>query len=251
MNVVMAELDLQEAIDKIYTACRTCYNPGKPEDMYKEIKDKEHEVGKDELIMPLENEKKVKLIKQVLRSSHFSTVEHQTITFFISGLSRAAAQQLTRHRIGCNYSMQSQRYVTFEDGKFEHVTPPKINNNPEALSTFNKAMEDASTYYNALISLGIPAEDARAVLPNACSTNITFTVNLRELIHICNERLCTCAQLEIRQLTQQMARKVIAKLPFMEEFLVPKCGMLGYCNEPKFRTCGRKPLKATFFNKDK
>lgn len=242
MKVKLLPIDKDEVINKIYTACRTCYSQGTPEDIYKEIKDKEHEVGKDELTMSLEREKKIKLIKQVLESGHGSTYEHQTVTFLISDLSRAAAQQLTRHRIGCSYSMQSQRYVTFKDGKFEHVVPAKIKNNPEALDTFNKAMDAASTYYNALVSLGMPAEDARSVLPNACSTNITFTVNLRELIHICNERLCTCAQDEIRTMVGKMVKEVVKELPFLKEYLVPKCERLGYCNELK-RSCGRKEKK--------
>ena len=102
-----------------------------------------------------------------------------------------------------------------------------------------------SSFYAKLISLGIPAEDARMVLPNACHTNLTWSCNLRELIHVCNERLCKCAQIEIRLLVILMANEVEKILPFMKEYLVSKCDMLGYCNEPASRSCGKKPLKGT------
>lgn len=63
-------------------------------------------------------------------------------------------------------------------------------------------------------------EDARYVLPNACETALYLSCNLRELIHMSNERLCRRAQWEIRELVQQMVNLVPEALHFM---LVPKC----------------------------
>ena len=65
-----------------------------------------------------------------------------------------------------------------------------------------------------------------------------MTCNLRELIHICNERLCANAQKEIRELVRQMSFEVSLIMPFLEEFLQPKCEKIGYC--PEFKSCGRK-----------
>ena len=104
-------------------------------------------------------------------------------------------------------------------------------------------MGTLSEAYKKLVDLGLPAEDARAVLPNACATNLTWSCNLRELMHVCNERLCTCAQEEIRTMVREMVEKVTKELPFLKKYLVPKCEMLGYCNEPK-RSCGRKKLRS-------
>ena len=67
---------------------------------------------------------------------------------------------------------------------------------------------------------GVPNEDARYILPNACTTDLYLSCNLRELIHIANERLCTRAQWEIRELVKQMVALVDPELQFM---LVPKC----------------------------
>ena len=150
--------------------------------------------------------------------------------------------QLVRHR-HASYSQQSQRYVEFKDGGFDYVTPKSIEKNEKASTIFDEAMAYLTNSYANLTELGIPAEDARAVLPNACCTNITMSMNIRELIHICNERLCTCAQDEIRTMVREMVKEVNITLPFLKDYLVPKCEMLGYCNEPR-RSCGRKKLKS-------
>lgn len=240
MKVTMIPVNAEDVINRLYVACRTCYHAGKPEDMYKEILVADYELQEFKF---LEQEKRVKLIKYVLDSGHHSVLEHQSLTFLISGVSRALTHQLVRHRL-CSYSQQSQRYCDVEDGKFEYVTPHSIENDDEALKIFEKTMSDLAVAYDTLRKLDIPSEDARSVLPNACCSNITMSVNLRELIHICNERLCTCAQDEIRGLFKQIAKEVSNSLPFMKSYLVPKCEALGYCNEEK-RGCGRKPKKSS------
>lgn len=227
MKVVLSQIDANETLNKLYTACRTCYNAGKPEDMYAVVNE-----------TPEEN--KMKLLSAVIRSGHHSVLEHQTLTFFISGVSRALTHQLVRHRIA-SYSQQSQRYCEFKDGKFDYVVPQKIQNNPEAFKVFDELMQKDAEVYDKLIQLGLPAEDARSVLPQACCSNIVVTMNIRSFMHFCNERLCTCAQLEIRQLAQEMAKKASEALPFLKPYFVPKCEMLGYCNESIKRSCHRRP----------
>ncbi len=236
MKVVLSQIDTKEALNKLYTACRTCYNAGKPEDMYANVNE-----------TPDEN--KIKLLSAVIRSGHHSVLEHQTLTFFISGVSRALTHQLVRHRIA-SYSQQSQRYCEFKDGKFDYVVPNKIQNNPEAFKIFDELMQKDAEVYEKLIQLGLPAEDARSVLPQACCSNIVVSMNIRSFMHFCNERLCTCAQLEIRQLAQEMAKSAGEALPFLRPYFVPKCEMLGYCNEPDKRSCHRRPTFDTFIRKE-
>ena len=91
-------------------------------------------------------------------------------------------------------------------------------------------METISQHYNELRAIGVPNEDARYILPNACTTEMYLSCNLRELIHICNERLCARAQWEIRDLVKEMVTLVDPSLQFM---LVPKCksGRI-ICNSP-------------------
>jgi thymidylate synthase (FAD) len=85
---------------------------------------------------------------------------------------------------------------------------------------FNDSVLESKVGYASLILIDVLKEDARYVLPNACCTDIYMSCNLRELIHICNERLCSRAQWEIREVVQKMVNLVDPELKFM---LVPKC----------------------------
>ena len=229
-----------EVVDKLYSACRTCYAEGTPQEQYAKTQ--------EELTGATGWEKKWKLIRHVLDSGHHSVLEHASFTFFISGVSRALSHQLVRHRIGVSYSQQSQRYCAFEDG-FNYVIPPFISKDPELLGKFRELMTQINDTYQYFLGKEVPAEDARMVLPNACTTNLTVTINLRALMHFCEERMCTCAQGEIRQMARSMAKLITDKIPELKEYLREKCYRLGYCNENSKRSCGRKPLKSEVFKK--
>lgn len=168
------------------------------------------------------------MIRHLYRCHHHSPFEHTQFTFLIEGISRACSHQLVRHR-HMSPTQRSQRYC-LEDG-FEFVVPDNATNN----DTFLAAMENAQASYNALIADGVPNEDARAVLPNACTTKLMVTVNLRELIHMCNFRLCARAQKEIRDVVASMRALVPEEFRWM---LVPKCLAPYYnCLERRTEAC--------------
>lgn len=175
-----------------------------------------------------------KIMRACFKSGHESVLEFCNFTFHIIGVSRALLAQLTRHR-HAGYAVRSQRYVREDNANF--VTPHSIASNPTAKAFYDSCMTDIKRTYKQLQSLGIPNEDARYVLPNACETTLEFTCNLRELIHIMNERLCTKAQWEVRELCSKMRSAVIAAEPAFKEFLQPKCERLGHC--PERKSCGR------------
>lgn len=232
MRVKLLPIDEEQVIRKLYIACRTCYSAGSPITNYeKEFTADAH--NKEDML---------KLINYVMSSGHTSILEDQTLTFLIEGVDRSLTHQLVRHRAGVVFQQQSQRYVEFKDGNFDYVIPKSIEVTESLKSDFEATMKYLGTMYDKFIKAGVPAEDARAVLPNACCTNIVMTVNLRQLGHMCNERLCSTAQLPIRNLFKEITKQTVEVLPFMKNFLVPKCEMLGYCNEPR-RTCGRKKLR--------
>ena len=208
-----------EMIDIIYTAARTCYNAGSPIEMFENVEE-------------INKETKLKLIEDCIKRNHLSVLEHAQFTFGIYGISRACSHQLVRHR-HCSFSQQSQRYVNLKN-KAEFILPENIEN----FVIVNKTLEQIVNCYEILVEHGVKPEDARAILPNACTTNLVMSCNLRELIHICNERLCAKAQTEIRELTQAMKDEVIAQLPFLKVHLQPKCKKFGKCTEAK--PCGGK-----------
>ena len=162
------------------------------------------------------------LVKHLYKNGHLSVMEHIYFTFKIEGISRACSHQLVRHR-HCSFTQRSQRYCS-EDG-FGFVVPPTIDS-----EYFRNDMDYIKTWYTHYQQTGIPNEDARYILPNACDTSLYLSCNLRELIHMANERLCTRAQWEIRDLVKEMCGLVDPQLQFM---LVPKCqsGRI-VCNSP-------------------
>ena len=158
------------------------------------------------------------LVKHLYRNGHHSVFEHIYFTFKIEGISRACSHQLVRHR-HCSFTQRSQRYCS-EDG-FIVVIPPSIDDEDgDRYYEYNDGLLEIRTTHANLTNMGVPNEDARYILPNACETSLYLSCNLRELIHICNERLCKRAQWEIRDLVKQMVSLVNPELQFM---LVPKC----------------------------
>lgn len=189
--------NLSKAKNIIFTACRTCYSVKSPIDLSND-------------------DPNMELILKVARSGHLSTFEHVVCTFAIEGVSRSLLAQLTRHRL-CSFSVQSQRYCKMSD---DFIIPETLRENKEIIG---KILNQIMNCYDELIENGVKKEDARAILPNATCTNLVMTCNLRELIHICNLRLCKRSQTEIRELVGLMRDEVVKELPFMKEFLIAKC----------------------------
>ena len=189
-----------------------------------------------------------KFLKGIVASGHLSVLEHASFTFFAEGVSRALLAQISRHRIA-SFSVQSQRYVSLEKG-FDYIIPPRIKDmGEEAVLEYNAEMEQMHKWYIAWQEkLGENAnEDARFVLPNACETHITFTMNARELLHFFSLRCCNRAQWEIRELATEMLRLCKEAAPVIFENAGPGC-VSGACPEGA-RSCGQaKTMREKFAN---
>jgi len=181
-----------------------------------------------------------KTLSAVLSMGHESVIEHAVFTFSVEGVSRVLTHQLVRHRIA-SFSQQSQRYVPLKEPTY--VVPETVLADPAALAVYTETMERLWTAYGELADLGIPTEDARYVLPNGCTTNITITMNARELLHFFAMRCCNRAQWEIRELADEMLRQCKAVCPVIFRYAGPGC-VRGPCPEGK-KTCGHS-RKAEF-----
>ncbi len=149
-------------------------------------------------------------VRRLIKSGHESVIEHGSATFEIE-CSRACSHQIIRHRIA-SYSQRSQRYV--RETEPEYVVPPSISEKGEALSAFEEAMATAWTAYADLLKMGIKAQDARFVLPNACKTKIRVTMNFRSWRHFIKERgLNPAAQWEIRSIARQVLTMLAQEAP--------------------------------------
>lgn len=216
------------------SAIRTCYSPAKPSEIV--AKEGAKYFGSQATDGEAGTEAD-RLFRMIVRSGHTSTLEHLSFTFALEGVSRALLAQLTRHRVGFSFSVQSQRYVRFgsgdRSGGFDYVVPetiPKgkdvgwINSDGEdgiagAGYIFADAMYFAQKAYDALRQAGVPAEDARAVLPQAAATNLVMTANLRALLDFYSKRKAgKGAQAEIAQLSEELRKAVVAVEPWTDAF---------------------------------
>jgi thymidylate synthase (FAD) len=174
--------------------------------------------------------------------------------FAISGVSRSLSHQFVRHRIGISFEQQSQRYVRFKQDRLAFVLPESWTR-AKLDDEFAELLAQTSKLYAKALAAGIPAEDARFVLPNAAPTNFHVMVNFAEMLHICDLRLCVRAQWEIRRMVALMRAEIKRILPEIAVFLQPKCGenRMGYCDESleDWQKCplGRvRPHKSALFD---
>lgn len=191
-------------------------------------------------------------LESAMKSGHWSVLEHWSGTFVIEGISRACSHQLVRHRLA-SYEQQSQRFVDMSD--FRYVTPDSIATDDQLRVEYEDAdgdivsqsisgiyddvMEHIRKAYDMMVEHGVPEEDARYILPNACCTNIVVTMNARELRHFFGLRLCNRAQWEIREMARLMLDECNRVAPTLFEGCGPQCVQIGYC--PEVRSCGRYP----------
>lgn len=244
-------------------AAKLCYSPS----------------GIENIREGLTEEKTAAFVEMLSELGHQSPMEHASFTFGIEGISRACSHQLVRHRIA-SYSQQSQRYVNGEN--FEFVTPPEIEKNEKAYAAYKKVIDMQSEAYkeirNALVVAEIEEnykgeysgsdeeimnafkednkkeysayikkanEDARFVLPNACTTKIVCTFNVRSLENFFAHRCCNRAQWEIRMVAEQMLLECLKVAPTLFKNCGPSC-LFGKCPEGNM-SCGKmKEVRAKY-----
>ena len=199
-------------------SARLCYSP----------------IGAAQLEEKITDEQAAKLVRKLVEMGHFSTLEHVTFTFAIEGVSRVLTHQLVRHRMA-SYSQQSQRYVKEHD--FETILPLSIAARPAEREKFEKLMGEVRKLYTEWTEMGIPAEDARYILPNAAETKIVVTMNVRSLYNFFSLRCCSRAQWEIRELAEKMFELVYPVAPHIFAKSGPAC-VSGPCPEGKM-CCGK------------
>ena len=223
MDVVLIDM-ASDPIVKLYGAYRTCYTPKTPREVWDDI-----------AAGTVTREKIAQFVDDRLKTGHVSPLEQVVFWFGISGVSRSLSHQFVRHRIGISFEQQSQRYVRFtgkNEERLEYVMPDSWKDHGQA-DKFENLMSEITRVYREAVAAGIPAEDARFVLPNAAPTNFQIMVNFAELLHIADLRLCTRAQWEIRHMIAKMRAELMRAVPELARYLQPKCGekRMGYCDE--------------------
>ena len=169
-----------------------------------------------------------------INSGHDSVLEHLPLTWVIENVSRALTHQLIRHRIA-SYSQLSQRYTKVQTDEEWYIVPTSIDKHAFG-SRYLNLMEDIAELYNDMCNDGVPNEDARMVLPNACFTSIMVSMNARAFSEAATLRTCNRAQWEIRQMFKLMRDSIRDVYPHVWEKCFPNCTKKCGCLEAK--PCG-------------
>ena len=194
----------------------------------------------DDLLERVEAKDQTAFVHKIMGMGHDSVLEHATFTFGIEGVSRVLLAQITRHRLA-SFSVQSQRYVSYESG-FGYIVPPKIEAlGEDAVREFEQQMDTLHQWYTdwqQKLGTGEGGnEDARFVLPGACETRLMMTMNVRELRHFFGLRMCSRAQWEIRAMATEMHRLCMEVAPALFADAGPGC-LRGACPEGA-KSCGK------------
>lgn len=145
-----------------------------------------------------------------------SSWEFVDYVFLIEGVSRAFTHQFVRSRQG-SYAQQTMRVLNM--GEYDYVYTDRVKADIRARGLVDIANENIRLTYNELIKLGLPAEDARGILPTNISTNIVAKFNLRAFVDLAKSRTGGRTQGEYQKVMNAMCDEVLAVHPWAEKFL--------------------------------
>lgn len=154
-------------------------------------------------------------VRRIVERAHHSVLEHITVTVRLI-VDRGVMAELTRHRVGVSFSIESTRYCNYSDkdkfgGELTFVDHPSRDNGQyHAWKRFMQASESA--YLDALM-YGASPQEARSVLPNSLKTVIIMTANIREWMHIFSLRCAPAAHPDMRHIMCQVRDDFQAWLP--------------------------------------
>lgn len=185
-----------------------------------------------------------------VKAQHGRTWEYPEVYMMLEGYSARVIREFYTHIGGAPTRLQeSTRYV--DSTQFGYIVPAKVRENILAAEIYDSTMSTIARAISDLAAFGIPREDAAMLLPLGMETKIVVRMNLRTLVAMAQQRLCTRAYWEFRQLmtdiTKALAQYSLEWKKLTIDLFVPKCQANGYCSEQ--RSCGRAPSQADALRK--
>ena len=159
----------------------------------------------------------------IIGNKHGSVLEHSTVTFFLTNVSRVVTHELVRHRAGTAFSQTSGRYVRSDE--IDMYLPDELAVYPEAVAVFQRANEQMEDNLAELIKVtGIETMTSfglkkrltsafRRILGNGQANHLVMTGNHRAWRHIIEMRTSVHAEEEIRVIMSDVAQQLKDKFP--------------------------------------
>ena len=174
-------------------------------------------------------------------SNHGRTLEYVNVEMIIDGYSARVIREWYTHLGGSPTRLQaSTRYIDYEHG-FNYIVPDSVRNDEKRYEIYTEAIHQINKALVELEDVGTPREDSALLLPLGMTTKIVDKRNLRNLVDMSHQRMCSRAYHEYRQLFGDICKELY-KISSEWEWIVdnlfmPKCEQLGHCPEKK--NCGR------------
>lgn len=177
-----------------------------------------------------------------ITSGHGRVMEYVNVEMVLDGYSARVIREWYTHLGGSPTRLQaSTRYINYEN--FQYIIPPKIAINEEANKKYIEMMKNITETCSYLEKeCNIPREDTAMLLPLGMETKIVDKRNLRNLVDMSGQRMCTRAYWEYRQMFNDIIKALSEYSEewkyIVDNYFQPKCEKIGYCTEKK--SCGRK-----------
>jgi flavin-dependent thymidylate synthase len=159
----------------------------------------------------IQPEEALRWLSDMTKTKLQAPLEFIDLHFLFEGVTRAFTHQLVRQRTAV-YVQESQRFAVKSNAEFEVAYPPSIadlGDDDANRLIWDGAIKHVTRSYQALINAGVPAEDARGLLPTNITTRVHYKTNLRALVEHAGMRLCTQAQYEWKQVWAGMIAEIL------------------------------------------
>ena len=169
------------------------------------IQEQENQAVRAMLICHANEDKQVvnqEALTRIIKNKHYSILEHISLKYEISGLSRACLQELARHR-HISLSVESTRYTLKK----------KINNEEWIMNYLNSLNDNQNKIMQVFLGCAwsnpdMPNDELKYFLPEFWPMHLIMSVNVRALRDILDLRTSPAALKEFRVLCHELFNAV-------------------------------------------
>jgi len=154
----------------------------------------------------------------VLSHGDWSITEHASVTVDAT-VDRGVSHEWVRHRLG-SYTQESTRFVNYQKKlPARFIQPSDLPDDCHAL--WHQTIASCEAGYATLIAMGVTPQIARSLFPNALSSRLVVTYNLRNWRHFFLMRTTRESHPQIREVAIPLLQEFQRKIPLLYEDIEP------------------------------